>query len=339
MDVSPLNLGMISAYYYIQFKTVELFALSVTAKTKIKGLLEIITAAYEFGNLPIRSKEESLLRKMASHLPQSLPADSNFEDPSTKTLVLLQSHFSRFPLSANLTQDLKGILKDSIKLIQAIVDVISSQGWLRPAIAAMELSQMIVQGLWDKDSPLKQIPHFSDLLIDKCKKMDPPLESVFDVLELEDDVRESLLKDMSPQQVSDVALFCNAYPSVEVSFEKNFADEITAGDSYSIVVRLEKDIDDEDDVSQSRVVSSRYSESKLEGWWLVIGDSNSNSLMAVKRLTLERKAGVKLEFIAPDDPGDYMLRLYLLSDSYLGCDQEYEINVSVVSGDDENVEM
>ena len=43
---------------------------------------------------------------------------------------------------------------------------------------------------------------------------------------------------------------------------------------------------------------------------------------------------MKLDFIAPDDPGDYTFRLYLLSDSYLGCDQEYEINVSVVPDDD-----
>merc|ERR1711871_219519 len=336
MDISPINLGMISAYYYIQYKTVELFALSITAKTKIKGLLEIITAAYEFGNLAIRQKEEKLLKKMASHLPQALPAESNFEEPSTKALLLLQAHFSRLALSSNLTQDLNWILKISMKLIQAIVDVISSQGWLRPAIAAMELSQMIVQGLWDKDSPLKQIPHFSDAVIEQCQRMEPAIESVFDLLELEDDVRNGLLKDLSSQQVSDVALFCNAYPNVEVDYEKNFEDEITAGDSYSVVVQLQREIDedDEEDVSLSRVVSSRYAESKMEGWWLVIGDSNSNSLLAVKRMTLERKAGVKLDFIAPDDPGDYTFRLFLLSDSYLGCDQEYEINVSVVPDDD-----
>jgi pre-mRNA-splicing helicase BRR2 len=50
---------------------------------------------------------------------------------------------------------------------------------------------------------------------------------------------------------------------------------------------------------------------------------------------------VKLEFTAPDDPGDYALTLYLLSDSYLGCDQEYEIELTVVaaaSGDEGEME-
>lgn len=53
------------------------------------------------------------------------------------------------------------VLLDSVRLLQAVVDVISSNGWLKPALEAMELSQMMVQGVWAKDSYLRQIPHFS----------------------------------------------------------------------------------------------------------------------------------------------------------------------------------
>ena len=48
VDVSPLNLGMIASYYYIQYTTVELFASSLQPTTKTKGLLEIIASAAEF---------------------------------------------------------------------------------------------------------------------------------------------------------------------------------------------------------------------------------------------------------------------------------------------------
>ena len=51
-------------------------------------------------------------------------------------------------------------------LCQACVDVLSSNGWLSPAIAAMELAQMVTQAMWSKDSYLKQLPHFSKDLID-----------------------------------------------------------------------------------------------------------------------------------------------------------------------------
>ena len=44
----------------------------------------------------------------------------------------------------------------------------------------------------------------------------------------------------------------------------------------------------------------------------------------------------KLEFTAPENPGDYKMVLYLISDSYLGCDQEYEINLTVLADEDDD---
>ena len=57
MDLEPLNLGMIAAYYYISYTTIELFSSSLTAKTKLKGLLDIISSASEFDSLPMRPGE------------------------------------------------------------------------------------------------------------------------------------------------------------------------------------------------------------------------------------------------------------------------------------------
>ena len=58
----------------------------------------------------------------------------------------------------------------AIRLIQACVDVLSSNGWLSPALAAMELAQMTTQALWNKDSFLKQLPHFSQDIIKRCQE-------------------------------------------------------------------------------------------------------------------------------------------------------------------------
>jgi pre-mRNA-splicing helicase BRR2 len=56
----------------------------------------------------------------------------------------------------------------AIRLIQACVDVLSSNGWLSPALAAMELAQMVTQAMWSKDSYLKQLPHFTSEHIKRC---------------------------------------------------------------------------------------------------------------------------------------------------------------------------
>jgi pre-mRNA-splicing helicase BRR2 len=357
VDVSPLNLGMIASYYYIEYTTIELFASSITAKTKVKGVIEILAAASEFARLTIRNGEEQALQRISKHVPNALPAEVKWEDPATKALVLLQAHFSRFTLSNDLSADLAIILGECIKLLQALVDVISSYGWLRPALAAMEVSQMSVQGLWDKDNILMQIPHFDQRIIAELEQLSTPVTTVFDVLDMDEDVRNDVLQ-MSPAQLSDVAMFCNAYPNIEVAYELGVDGDVTAGDSVSIKISLsrEGDEEDEEDSSTGVVVCPRYPASKREGWWLVIGDPSSNNLLAIKRIALAHDAAVslfafafyarlcypfstlslqvKLDFPAPEMPGDYNMVLYVMCDSYLGCDQEYKFNLTVVPGDD-----
>jgi len=337
-EVSPLNLGMIAAYYYIQYKTVDIIASSVTPKTKIRGVLEILSAAWEFADLPLRYREEKTMKMLARTQPHSLP-DAPY-DAHMKTLVLLQCHFSRKPIPADLRIDQKKILTEAPKLVRAIVDVISSNGWLKPALAAMELSQMIIQGLWSKDNVLKQIPNFTDEIIKRCMnyKGEEPIESVFDILSLEDDVRNDLLR-LKDDKMADVAVFCNNYPNIEVSYEVQDEDDVTTGDPVQIAVQLVRDIDEEEmteeELAELGTVSAPlYPDEKKEGWWIVVGDISSNTLHALKRVNLFQKQKVMLEFLAPEEAGDYSLSLFCMSDSYLGCDQEYTVNVSVGRGDD-----
>ena len=84
-----------------------------------------------------------------------------------------------------------------------------------------------------------------------------------------------------------------------------------------------------------QVHAPRFPKDKEEGWWLVVGDVAANSLLCIKRISLQLKAKVKLEFTAPE-PGEYAYKLYLMSDSYLGCDQEYELPLKVAEADEDD---
>uniref|UniRef100_A0A8C7TG87 U5 small nuclear ribonucleoprotein 200 kDa helicase n=1 Tax=Oncorhynchus mykiss TaxID=8022 RepID=A0A8C7TG87_ONCMY len=107
MDVAPLNLGMIAAYYYINYTTIVLKS----------------------------SESRGSDLKCASVL---------------KSMCMVVC-----PVQA-------------VRLIQACVDVLSSNGWLSPALAAMELAQMVTQAMWSKDSYLKQLPYFTSEHIKRC---------------------------------------------------------------------------------------------------------------------------------------------------------------------------
>lgn len=333
-EVSPLNLGMIAAYYYVQYRTIELIASSVTSKTKIRGILEILSASWEFSTVPIRFGEDKKLKQLSKTLVHKLPADATY-DSNAKALVMMQCHFSRKALPADMRQDQSYVLKESVNLIQAVVDVISSNGWLKPALASMELSQMIVQGLWNKDHVLKQIPHFTDDIVKRCVdyRGEEPIESVFDILTLDDDVRNDLLQ-LPDDKMADVAVFCNNYPNVEVAFKVEESDSITAGDPVRVVIDLEREVDedemDEEELENiGKVSAPLFPGEKKEGWWVVVGDTSSNNLLSLKRVSLRLKQKVVLEFLAPEEAGDYDLTLFCMSDSYLGCDQEYSIPLSV----------
>ena len=224
LDLSPLNLGIIASYYYINYTTIELFSRALTSTTKLKGLVELISSATEFARIPVRHREEKVLGALAPRLPYKLKPTARFNDPQTKTNVLLQAHFSRIQLPAELAGDQATILRQVLRLVQACVDVLSSSAWLDAALAAMELSQMITQAQYSSDPILRQLPHITSEALKRAA--DAKVETVFDLTELSDESRQEMLQ-LGPAQMSDVAVFCNQYPSVDLSFE--VSDEVSPG--------------------------------------------------------------------------------------------------------------
>jgi len=69
---------------------------------------------------------------------------------------------------------------------------VASSGWLHPALAAMEMCQMVVQGQWEKDSPLLQLPHMTPQLAAAAAAKD--ISTVFDLIEMDDEDRRELLQ-------------------------------------------------------------------------------------------------------------------------------------------------
>ncbi|XP_063632307.1 U5 small nuclear ribonucleoprotein 200 kDa helicase [Cydia splendana] len=330
MDLQPLNLGMIASYYYINYTTIELFSLSLTSKTKIRGLLEIISSAAEYSELCIRHREENIIKALANkvpHKPTSASGTVKYNDPHVKAHVLLQAHLSRTQLPQELQQDTQLVLTKAIRLIQACVDVVSSSGWLSPAVAAMELAQMVTQAMWAKDSYLRQLPHFSPEVVQRCT--DKGVETVFDVMELEDAARAKLLQ-LSPAEMADVARFCNRYPNVELVYEVKDERRLRVGKPIVVEVALER----EDDVV-GPVIAPFFPQKREEGWWVVIGAPKTNSLLSIKRVSLGKNARVRLDFVC-GAAGRHAYTLYFMSDAYLGADQEYKFHVDVADAADDD---
>ena len=124
---------------------------------------------------------------------------------------------------------------------------------------------------------------------------------------MENDERDELLK-MDEGQMTDVAKFCNRYPNIEMNHEVVDPEEAQTGSPTIVNVTLERE-----DELQGNVIGKFlfcfdsanitwfsapfYPGKRDEGWWLVIGEHKTNSLLAIKHVSLQQKKKIALELV------------------------------------------
>ncbi|KAM8869339.1 activating signal cointegrator 1 complex subunit 3 isoform 2-T4 [Spinachia spinachia] len=82
----------------------------------------------------------------------------------------------------------------------------------------------------------------------------------------------------------------------------------------------------------SKAQASRFPKAKDEGWFLIVGEVDRRELLAVKRVGYVRqRTAVSVAFYTPERTGKCIYTLYLMSDSYLGLDQQYDILLNVTA--------
>lgn len=73
----------------------------------------------------------------------------------------------------------------------------------------------------------------------------------------------------------------------------------------------------------------RFPKLKEEGWWLVIGHTPTRELLALRRVSFGGHTTVHLTFPQHSSTGHALdvVTLYLVSDAYIGLDQQYDIRL------------
>lgn len=143
---------------------------------------------------------------------------------------------------------------------------------------------------------------------------------------------------LSQNQLATAANFTNTkYPNIEMEFELEDPENVKAGSPAYINIKITRDVDEEemDGEIDTTVHAPFYPSKKMENWWLVVGEESSKSLFAIKRITIGKRLNLKLEYTIPS-PGEHQLKLFLMSDSYVGVDQDPSFSVDVAEGMDED---
>ncbi|XP_074372528.1 DExH-box ATP-dependent RNA helicase DExH14 isoform X2 [Apium graveolens] len=278
--------------------------------------LLILSGASEYDELPVRHNEENFNEALSEKVPYEVDQNS-LDDPHVKANLLFQAHFSQLelPISDYIT-DLKSVLDQSIRIIRAMIDICANSGWLSSTITCMRLMQMVMQGLWfNRDSHLWMLPHMTDDLLNLLLKNS--ISTVQQLLVLSKNNLQSLVGSLTASRLyQDLQNF----PSVQVKL-KSPRREPNSVSLPSLNVRLERtNLRNK----SSRAFTPRFPKVKEEAWWLILGNTSTSELYAVKHVSFSDwlVTHMKLPSTTYTLKG---MKLILVSDCYLGFEQEYSV--------------
>ncbi|KAL3188028.1 hypothetical protein MRX96_004263 [Rhipicephalus microplus] len=324
--------GKIASFYYLSHETMRLLYDQLSVDASIEKILYLLTQVKEYSELPVRHNEDLINGDLAKACP--IPVDS-LDSPHTKAHLLFQAHFSRLQLpSSDYITDLKSVLDQAIRILQAIIDIVANQGWLAPALSGIVLLQMIIQARWHSENTLLTLPLVDNSVLEdfasvSVHSLPEAMHLVAHSPKVLEKALQGRLKERGFQQVRD-ALLKLPSQSVRISIQglsSSTSKEwmqvklqplqgpvmdshwlpVSAGSEYMLLVQVShRDQRHSDGRAGSSVqaLAPHYPKPKDESWFL-------------------------LTFRVPQEVGRVIYTLFLLSDSYLGLDQQYYVYLDV----------
>ncbi|XWS51215.1 hypothetical protein CRYUN_Cryun12cG0157700 [Craigia yunnanensis] len=314
-NIGPMMLGTIASQYYLSYMTVSMFGSNIGPDTSLEVFLHILSGASEYDELPVRHNEENYNEALSKRV-RFMVDQNRLEDPHVKANLLFQAHFSQLdlPISDYVT-DLKSVLDQSIRIIQAMIDICANSGWLTSSIACMHLLQMVMQGLWfDQDSALWMLPCMNNELAGSLSKRGI---SVQQLLDLPKATMQTVIGNFPAAKLyQDLQHF----PRIQMKL-KLLKKGTESEKSLQLNIRLEKTNLRR---NASRAFVPRFPKLKDEAWWLILGNTSTSELYALKRVSFSDRLVTHMEL--PSDVTTFQgMKLIIVSDCYLGFDQEHSI--------------
>lgn len=218
--------------------------------------------------------------------------------------------------------DTKSVLDQALRVLQAMVDIAADGGWLFTAIGTMHLTQMVTQARFLDDSQLSDLPFMNE----RCEQLLASHGIVYLpqlIMAQSQDVRRWLGNSMDARQLGELQAVLRSLPSIHMDVVQPDA-KLAAGDESEIAITLRAT----NPVSRRAAYAPRFPKAKMAGWWLSMGVEDE--LLALKRVHLDRGTmTTTLQYLAPDEPGEHVFEVYLVSDSYIGLDQRHTVRILV----------
>ncbi|EGT45065.1 hypothetical protein CAEBREN_32115, partial [Caenorhabditis brenneri] len=158
--IKPTPYGRIASVYYLQHETIRFLVKSLNSGCTIENMLKLLTDVPEYAEIPVRHNEDlintELQKKLRIRFSTSVMGNS-----ACKAHLLFQAHFMRTILPTDYRTDLKSVLDQCIRILQAMREMTRLKNWLTATMNIVLLQQMCYSARWYDDHPLLCLPHLS----------------------------------------------------------------------------------------------------------------------------------------------------------------------------------
>ncbi|KAK6061588.1 Sec63 domain protein [Cooperia oncophora] len=340
--------GRIASVYYLRHETIKFLLEELGPDDTIEDLLKTLSHVPEYSEIPVRHNEDVVNTQLQRKLRIRF-ATSVMDSSHTKAHLLFQAHFSRTDVPTDYRTDMKSVLDQCVRILQAMRDVCQLNGWLSTALRITILQQMCHTGRWHDDHPLLCLPHLKIYDAERIGERStiPLLQHQFGVENAHgtDDVEKQAKKTLfdnttlEETEIKEVVRALCRWPILSIyglRLSRN-AKELRVDDewlqlehnaSYKLQFHL-------DLLGPGRFNTGAYltqwSKEKTAGWIVILGEKDNDRMISLCHVSVaESDRAVRMDFVTPDKRGRCYLSVFIMSDCYLGIDQELQIKADLI---------
>ena len=327
-DVDSTALGKIMSYYYLSHKTVRHLLKHAKRDATFEDVLSWVCGATEFDELPVRHNEDLINAELSKNLPLNaeilgLP----MWDPHVKAFLLLQAYFSRIDLPiSDYVGDQNSVLDQSIRIVQASIDVLTELSYLSSCVMMTTLLQCIKSARWPHDGPLSILPGVDvEKEQQRSAKGNSQPHSLVQIHDIPKPALPQVLKTIGipPSAQPQVVKVIKTLPQLQINILNTSALSLTVS-----IARLNTALQPD-----YRVYAPKYPKPQSEGFFLIVADAAKDEVLALKRVNwppVEKGGGggnkpTKRSMIKlSPETVERKVDVLIVSDAYVGMDWRIE---------------
>ncbi|KAF9306760.1 hypothetical protein BGZ74_003618 [Mortierella antarctica] len=365
-EIESTSLGKICSFYYLMHTTIRHLEDNLRPDSSYEDLMMILCGSTEYSELPVRHNEDLVNKELEQELPLLIESSMSYDSPHAKSFLLLQSYFERMKLPvADYITDTVSVLDQSVRVLQAMIDITAEKGMLGPCLSVMNILQSVKQARWSDES-LLTLPRVEKYMLEilaaptrsgQRKKNavggapEPPksIERLFDLTSMsEQEVKAYFSKVPALRQnqnhLQDIWRVVQKLPRLDlkISIDTGIKHFLVSDLTYKVSLELSR-VRRPKVEYDGRVHCPKFPKPQWESWWVVLEDPEAdepeNRLVALKRVNMRtgpsggflNKVTSKLAFAAPKREGRHVWKIHLCCDGYLGLDQTFDLQFDVMS--------